>query len=51
MKSKFYYIFLFLVLFLIYFLCVSAIQNKLDKIEYKLEQKEMRYHNLFRLFV
>ena len=46
MKSKFYYIFLFLVLFLIYFLCVSAIQNKLDKIEYKLEQKEMRYHNL-----
>ena len=46
MKSKFYYIFLFVVLFLIYFLCVSTIQNKLDTIEYKLEQKEMRYHNL-----
>ena len=46
MNSKFYYLLLFVVLFLIYFISTSLIENKLNKIEQKLEQKEIRYHNL-----
>lgn len=46
MNSKLYYILLLVVLFLIYFGCTSIMHKKLNKIEQKLEQKEIRYHNL-----